>query len=346
MKMKTAFITGKCKIEIGEEAMPELGLATDVLLKVETVGVCGSDIHYYKEGRIGTQIMKYPATIGHECAGTIVAVGAEAKNVTPGQKVAVDPAIFCGECDQCLAGRSHTCRNLIFMGNPGEAPGVLCEYIVLPAKNCYPIPDSMTFDQGAIVEPFSIGNYAASLPGSVEEKTITILGSGPIGLSTLLNLKLKNPSKIFVTDLFENRLNMAKLSGAHWTGMPTRQNVVSEILMQEPLGIDFVFECAGEQETLDQAIDLLKPGGTLIIVGIPAGNRVNLSIDKMRRKELRILNVRRQNESVQSTIDLITTNKVNIDPIITHHFAFNKVADAFNLVANYKDGVIKAIVNL
>ncbi len=344
--MKTAFITGKQKIEVGEEPMPELGVATDVLLKVEIVGVCGSDIHYYKEGRIGKQIIKYPATIGHECAGTIVEVGAEVKNVALGQKVAVDPAITCGECDQCLAGRSHTCRNLKFMGNPGETHGVLCEYIVLPAKNCYPIPDSMTLDQAAFVEPLSIGYYAASLAGSVSGKTIVVLGSGPIGLSTLMSLRINNPAKIFVTDLFENRLKAARQCGADWTGIPTRQDVVSEILQQQPLGIDYVFECAGEHKTLDQAIAMLKPGGTLIIIGIPRGDRVNLSIDKMRRKELRLINVRRQNDCVDPAIDLIAHQKININPLITHHFSFDEIKKAFQLFAGYKDGVIKAVIHL
>ena len=344
--MKTAFITGKKKIEISEEAKPELIRATDVLVNIKAVGICGSDIHYYKEGYIGTQILEYPASIGHECSGILIEVGADVKNVTPGQRVAIDPAIYCGECDQCLAGRSHTCRNLKFMGNPGEAHGALCDQIVLPAKNCYLIPDSMTLEQAAFVEPLSIGYYAAGLAASVSGKTVGILGSGPIGLSTMMSLRLNNPSRIFVTDPIEERLTAAKQYGAFWTGRPVQQDVVSEILKQEPMGIDFVFECAGEHETLDQAMDLLKPGGTLVIVGIPIGNRVNLSIDKMRRKELRIFNVRRQNECVQPAIDLIATHKVELDPILTHRFVFDEVAQAFDLVAGYKDGVIKAIVNL
>ena len=344
--MKTAFITGKNKIEIADEPKPELIRGTDVLVNIKAVGVCGSDIHYYKEGRIGTQIMKYPASIGHECAGIVSEVGGDVKNIAPGQRVVIDPAIYCGECDQCLVKRSHTCRNLNFMGNPGEAHGTFCEYIVLPGKNCFPIPDSMTWEQAAFVEPLSIGYYAASLAGSIAGKSIAILGSGPIGLSTLLSLQQYNPAKIFVTDLFENRLEKATLYGARWTGIPTHQDIVTEILKQEQLGVDYVFECAGEHETLNQAIDLLKPGGTLLIVGIPNGSRVNLSIDKMRRKELRIINVRRQNECVQPAIDLIATHKLDIDPIITHHFNFDEVADAFDLVAGYKDGVIKAVVNL
>ncbi len=344
--MKTAFITGKNKIEIADEPKPELIRGTDVLINIEAVGVCGSDIHYYKEGCIGTQIMEYPATIGHECAGIVTEVGCDVKNIAPGQRVVIDPAIYCGECDQCLTSRSNTCRSLKFMGNPGEAHGTFCEYIVLPGQNCFPIPDSMSWEQAAFVEPLSIGYYAASLAGSVTGKTVAILGCGPIGLSTLMSLQQNNPAKVFVTDLFENRLEKAKHYGASWSGIPTEQDIVSNILKEEHLGIDYVFECAGEHETLDQAIDLLKPGGTLIIVGIPIGNQVNLSIDKMRRKELRIINVRRQNECIQAAIDLIASNKVNIDPIITHHFDFDEIVDAFDSVAGYKDDVIKAVVHV
>jgi L-iditol 2-dehydrogenase len=344
--MKTAFITGKHKIEIKEAADPVLVSSTDAIIKIEAVGVCGSDIHYYKEGRIGTQIMKYPETIGHECSGTVMEIASDVKNIEMGQKVAIDPAISCYKCDQCKTGRPHTCRNLKFMGNPGETPGAFSEYIILPARNCFPIPKSMTMDQAAFVEPLSIGYYAASLAGSVAGKSVAILGSGPIGLSTLTSLRLQNPSKVFVTDLLENRLDTAKHYGALWTGNPNQIDIVANILEHEPLGLDYVFECAGEHETLDQGIDLLKPGGTLIIVGIPVGNRVNLSIDKMRRKEIKVQNVRRQNHCVQAAIDLIVSDKINIDPIITHHFDYDEIVDAFDLVAGYKDNVIKAIIRM
>jgi len=344
--MKTAFITGKQKIEIKEEADPVLVSSTDAIVKIETVGVCGSDIHYYKEGCIGTQIMKYPETIGHECAGTVIEIASDVKNIEVGQKVAIDPAISCYKCDQCKNGRPHTCRNLQFMGNPGEIHGAFSEYIILPARNCFPIPKSMTMGQAAFVEPLSIGYYAVSFADAVAGKSVAILGSGPIGLSTLTSLGLQNPSKVFVTDLLENRLDTAKHYGALWTGNPNQIDIVANILEYEPLGLDYIFECAGEHETLDQAIDLLKPGGTLVIVGIPVGNRVNLSIDKMRRKELQIINVRRQNECVQTAIDLIGDNIVSVDPLITHHFSFEKIEAAFKLVSGYKDGVIKAIVNL
>jgi L-iditol 2-dehydrogenase len=344
--MKTAFITGKQKIEIMEEADPVLVSSVDVIIKIEAVGVCGSDIHYYKDGRIGTHVMKYPETIGHECAGTVIEIGSDVENVEVGFRVAIDPAISCYKCDQCKNGRPHTCRKLKFMGNPGEKHGAFSEYIIIPARNCFPIPKSMTIDQAAFVEPLSIGYYAASLADSVTGKTVAILGSGPIGLSTLTSLGLQNPSKVFVTDLLENRLDTAKHYGALWTGNPNQIDIVACIFEDEALGIDYVFECAGEHETLDQGIDLLKPGGTLIIVGIPVGNRVNVSIDKMRRKELQIINVRRQNECVQTAINLIATNKINVDPMLTHYFNFDEIADAFDLVAGYKDEVIKAIVQV
>ncbi len=179
--MKVAHFVGPKKLEIVDLPQPTLNEPDHVLLRIDRVGVCGSDVHYYSNGRIGRQVLTYPATLGHECAGTVVEVGAEVDGLQPGHRVAVDPAMACGTCDQCRAGRPNTCRHIQFMGCPGEAPGAVAEYRVVPAENCLPIPASMTLDEAALVEPLAIGLHAVRLGGVAPAERIAILARGPSG---------------------------------------------------------------------------------------------------------------------------------------------------------------------
>jgi L-iditol 2-dehydrogenase len=344
--MNVAVFTGIRELDICERPRPVLERPDDVLLRIETVGVCGSDIHYYTEGRIGGQVIEHPATLGHECAGTVVEAGPAAPRLKAGQRVAVDPAISCGQCDQCRQGRAHTCRKLQFLGCPGQAPGAAAEFITIAAESCYPIPDSMTMVQAALVEPLSVGVHAVHLAAMPPGGAVGVLGSGPIGLCVLMAIGALCPNRTFVTDLLDNRLGLAKRYGADWAGVPTREDVVGAILKEESEGLDCVFECAGRQETLDQAVELLKPGGTLVMVGIPEGDRVSFRTEALRRKELRLQNVRRQNDCTKEAIDLVATGAVDVDPLATHHFALDETKEAFDLVADYADGVIKAIIHM
>jgi L-iditol 2-dehydrogenase len=344
--MKAAFLTGIRKVEVRETPEPGLAHPRGVLVRVEAVGVCGSDVHYFTGGRIGSQAVQFPWIVGHECAGTVVEVGAGVTNLAPGQRVAIDPLAPCGSCDQCRAGRANTCRNQKFLGFPGQLPGALREYLVMPSESCFPVPDSMTSAQAAVVEPFSIGLYARRLSRAQPGAKIAILGTGPIGLCVLLACGAAGECTIYATDLVDERLEVARRCGADWVGNPGHQDVVAEISRLEPLGLDFVFECAGQQETLDQGIELLKPGGTLLIVGIPERHRVSFSIDHLRRKELRIENVRRQNECMAPAIELAARGTVCLGHLITHHFSLEESQAAFDLVAGYRDGVVKAIIHV
>lgn len=334
-------------MEIREEANPVLRGPKEVLLRIDTVGVCGSDVHYYTTGRIGSQVVQYPYSVGHECSGTVVETGREVTNLKVGDRVAVEPAMSCGTCDQCVQGRHHTCRKLRFLGCPGQADGSLKEFFVMPAECCFKIPENMTLVQAALVEPLSIGIYAQRLAKLHDGAKIAILGSGPIGLSVLLAIRAESkPGKIYVTDLIDSRLAVARKCGADWTGIPSQEDVVAAMLEREALAFDFVFECAGKQETIDQGIKLLKPGGTLLLIGIPEVSRISFDIDTLRRREIRIQNVRRQNHCVQPAIDLVAAGKINVDQMVTHHFDLARTKEAFDLVADYRDGVVKAMIHL
>lgn len=344
--MRVAYFTGLRRLEIRPQPDPKLQRPDAVLLRVERVGICGSDVHYFREGRIGDQILELPATLGHEAAGTVVAVGAEVERLHPGDRVAIDPAIVCGECDQCRVGRPNTCRNLQFLGCPGQAPGALSEQLVLPADNCLRIPERMSLEQAVLAEPLSISLYAVKLARLFPGAKVGILGAGPIGLGVLLCAKAVVPGTAYVTEPLAPRRDAAGRCGADWVGDPSQADPVAQIAAQEPLGLDRVFECSGNPDCIAQAIELLAPGGTLVLVGIPEALEIRLDIHTMRRKEIAFLNVRRQAGCVGPVLRLMDEGKLDARALLTHRFPLDRSQEAFELVANYQDGVIKAILDL
>jgi len=344
--MKAVVLTGIRKMELTEVPEPSVKEDSDVLLKIEMVGVCGSDVHYYETGKIGSDIAEYPFIVGHECAATVEAVGGSVTRVKVGGRVAVEPAIVCHNCDQCEQGRENTCRNLKFLGCPGQVEGCLCEYIIMPEDCCFPIGDKLTFAQAVLSEPLAIAVYAVKQAHLRGGSDIAILGAGPIGLSCLVTAKAENVRTCYMTEKVKERVEVATKSGATWVGNPNKEDIVSEILKRQPVGMDVVFECAGQQETIDQAIELLKPGGKLMLIGIPRTERISFIIDKMRRKEITLVNVRRQNKCTETAIDLIDSGKVGVDFMATHRFKLEQTQQAFDMVAGYRDGVVKALIEV
>jgi L-iditol 2-dehydrogenase len=342
--MKSAFLVGKRKIEVKDVPDPLIQNGNDVLIQIKAVGICGSDVHYYVHGRIGTQVVSYPYRVGHECAGVVLETGAGVNELKKGDIVAIDPAISCGHCDQCRSNRPNTCRYLRFLGTPGQGEGCLCERLVMPAQCCYKVHGGTAFELAAFVEPLSIGIYSVKLYGGVSGKRGAILGCGPIGLSVLISARAYGIERIYATDKIQSRLKHASHLGADWVGNPLNSDIKMEIEKQEPLLLDVVWECCGQQEALDQAVDLLKPGGTLVIVGIPEIDRVSFVIDSLRRKEIRILNVRRQHSCVAEAVELMQKYSEQIASIITHRFSLEDVQEAFEIVAGYRDGVVKAMI--
>jgi len=343
--MKAMVLTGIRKMEIVEQPAPELRNPTDVVLRIIRAGICGSDLHYYTQGRIGDQIVDFPFCIGHECSAVVETVGKQVTRFKPGDMVVVDPSISCGVCDQCQAGYCHTCRTVRFLGCPDQMQGCLCDLMIMPEDCCYSA-NGLTADQAALVEPLTIGHYAVQLSGNLKGKKIGILGSGPIGLSVLLSAQVAGSSAFYMTDRLDYRLETARRQGATWTGNPDRTDIVHDIIQREPLELDVVFECCGQQTALDQAMKLCKPMGRLVIAGIPETDHISFPIHDARRKGLTFINVRRQNECVAPVIELIRTGSIKPDFMITHRFSLDKAANAFELLADYRDGIIKAIIDV
>lgn len=342
--MKAMVLTGIRQMEMRE--VPDLKIINDndVLIKMERVGVCGSDIHYYRTGKIGSQIVEYPFPVGHEGAGTVVEIGPTVKNVQVGDQIAVEPAMPCWDCDQCNVGRPHTCRNLRFLGCPGQADGCLSEYLVMPDTSCFKLADNMVLDDGALSEPLAIGVYAIKQSIPIKDAAVGILGFGPIGMSVLLPAQSMRAKSIFVTDKIKERLEMARKLGVEYAGNPYEEDVVNKIKALEPGLLDVVFECSGEQDALDNAVDLLKPGGKLMMIGIPEFDNWQFSADKARRKEITFTNVRRQNHALEPTLEMMENKLFDAHQMVTHRFKFDQTKEAFDLVDNYADGVMKAMI--
>lgn len=330
---------------VGDE--PKIEKPTDVKIKVSVVGVCGSDIHYYSEGKIGSQVVKYPFPVGHECSGIIEEIGEEVSRVKVGDLVVIDPSVHCGECDQCRGGRPHTCRNNKFLGCPGQLDGCLAESIVMPEFTCFPVTGKLSKTQAALIEPLSIGVYAVNLANISDIKiSAGIFGAGPIGISILMKLLAEGVSNVGTIEPLEYRLKKASEIGASYLINPEKEDVETEVQKREELLLDVVFEASGEQEAVSNAIKILKPGGKLVLVGIPPSAEYAFNMDLMRRKELTVINVRRQNHCVEEAIDLVVSGKIDVEKMVTHNFSFDETPVAFDIVEGYKDGAIKAMINL
>jgi len=332
-------------MEIKNVPDPQIREPNEVKIKMLALGICGSDIHYYTQGKIGSQKVTFPFTVGHEGAGLVVETGAEVTRVKPGDKVAIEPSLPCGYCDQCLSGRPHTCRNIKFLGCPGQAEGALSEYIIMPEHNCLLLPENLNADHGSISEPLAIGIYSVIKSGGVKGKKTGILGYGPIGMSVMLAARAEGAEKIYVTDKIEERLAIAAEENADYYGNPLKENIVEKIREYEPSGLDVVFECCGQQEALDQSVDLLKPGGKIIVVGIPEFDNWSVNVENTRRRELMIQFIRRQVNCTETAIEMMKSGMIDISRMVTHRFPFKRTKDAFDLVSEYRDGVMKAMID-
>ena len=343
--MKAAFLIDKKRLEIREVPVP-VPKRGEVLIRLKAVGICGSDLHYYRNGHIGNEVITKPHILGHEASGEVVSLGEEVTQIRAGQKVAIEPSISCGHCETCLSGRQNICLNIRFLGLPPTL-GAFREYITIPEENLYPLPESMSYEEGVMLEPLAIGIHAVELSKMNPADTIAILGCGTIGLSVLSVVKACGAGKILVTDLLEPRLAMAKKLGADYVLNAKREDVASSILkLTGKRGADIIFESAGEQETLNQAVKIAFNGGKIMIIGSPEEESFSFPAHIARRKELTIQNVRRSLRAVGKGIRLIQKKSLNLLPLITHHFPLEKIGEAFKLANSYQDGVIKVIIEM
>ena len=318
----------------------------EVLLEVASVGVCGSDVHYYLEGRIGSQVVTAPIIMGHEFSAWVAELGVGVEGLEIGQLVAVEPAIHCGECESCQHGHPNLCPNVRFCGTP-PVDGVFAEYTVMPAENCFPLPPGFGAAEGAMLEPLGVAIHAVDLAHLRPGYTVAVLGAGPIGLLTAAVAKASGASAIYVTEPLAYRRQFALDYVADAALNPDDTDVVVEIMrLTGGRGVDVAFEAAGAPETPQQAAAVARPGGKVIVAGIPADDTMTMNASTTRHKGLTIKLVRRMKHTYPRAIRLVQTGMVDVRSLVTHTFPLERIAEAFELVAAYDDGVLRAVIQV
>ena len=335
---------GQFGIETVETPPVGKGMA---LVRIASVGICGSDMHLYRKGHIGNIHMTSPLVIGHECMGQVEAVGENTPKDLIGCRVAVEPAMPCGRCRWCENGLQNVCPEVAFLGLP-PVSGAMQEYIVHPAHLLEKLPDTLTDAEGVIMEPMAIALHAIRLVKVKPNQTIVILGTGVIGTCVLSLLGLYEGLRIVCVDLLEDRLTRALQMGAYQTIRYTDRNGTLKDILHATggWGADNVFECAGTPESLWLMCEAASPAGHIAAIGSNPDDQVLFSSGTSRRKGLTIRCVRRSLNTLGECIRLAEAGKIDAMSLVTHIFPASRVDEAFRTVESYSDGVLKAILDM
>jgi L-iditol 2-dehydrogenase len=343
--MRVARLHGARDLRLEEVPRPVVQ-AGQVLLKVACVGVCGSDVHYYLHGRIGTQIARTPIILGHEFSARVAAIGPGVEGLTPEQLVAVEPGIPCHTCEPCLEGHPNLCPHVRFCGTP-PVDGVFSEYAVMPAENCFPLPAQLGAVEGALLEPLGIAIHSVDLAQLRAGQTVAVLGAGPIGLLIASVARAAGASQVIMSEPLAYRRKFAQDYVADFALDPETADVPSEILsLTRGRGVDVAFEAAGVPDTPNQAAACTRIGGKVILAGIAQGDNLTLPASTSRHRGLTIKLVRRMKHTYPRAIRLARTGQVNLKPLATHSFPLEQIREAFDMVAGYQDGVLRAMIQI
>ena len=345
--MKSVRLHGTGDLQIHDEEVPVAGEG-EKLIRVKSVGVCGSDLHWFSEGSIGDAKLEHPLVLGHEFAGSTV----------DGQRVAIDPAIPCGHCEFCEHGHPNLCANLIFAGH-GKQDGALRELVAWNEKSLFPIPDSISDDDGAMLEPLGVAIHAVDLGKLKAGMTVGVFGCGPIGLLILQIARLSGAATILATDKLAHRVEAAKALGASQAFLVDENPRLSEPALRSPhwgstvemiqaatqgRGVDVAFEAAGTQDAVDVSFAAVSTGGKVVLAGIPDNDQTSFSASLARRKGLTIKLVRRMKHTYPRAIELVSKGLVDVHSIVTHRFPLEQAAEAFR-VAERREG-LKIIIQM
>lgn len=322
--------------------MPTVG-DDDVLIKVRSVGICGSDLHYYDKGNIGNFIVEFPFILGHEAAGDVVGVGKNVKHLNVGDRVCMEPGIPCYHCTECLSGHYNLCKDVRFWATP-PYDGCLCDYVVHPAAFTFPIPETMTYIEGALVEPMAIGLHAANTGGVKLGQTVAIIGAGTIGLVTALAAKAYGATKIVICDVLDKRLAKAAEFG-FLTVNTKNSNFVQKVLEEtDGRGADIVIDCAGFSETVTNAIKAAAPAATVILVGLGADNFDGVPSSPISTKELTIKSIFRYRNLYPTAVNAISSGLIPVSKLVSHSFKFEESDKAFAVCLDDIKNVVKGVI--
>ncbi|HXI18800.1 MAG TPA: zinc-binding dehydrogenase [Chloroflexota bacterium] len=344
--MNAARLYGARDLRMERVAVP-VPTPGQALVRVRAVSVCGSDLHYYREAGIGDSRPKDPLVLGHELAGEVMEMadsGSDgAHRLAPGTLVAIDPNIACEACEHCLAGNPNLCPHVRFAGTP-PTDGGLQEYLAWPAHLLRPLPSGMSAEVGALLEPLGVCIHALDLAHVRLASTVAVLGAGTIGLLVTKLAALSGASRVFTTDVLPARLAVAQAFGAHEVVNASQHDPVAIIRDRTGgRGVDVVIECAGAPQTPRQAVEPVRPGGTIVLVGIPSDDRTEFPASQARRKGVTIKLSRRMKHVYDRAISLVEAGLVDLPQLVSHRYPLNHTPDAFKAL-DRGDGVVKAVI--
>jgi len=339
--MRAAELIAPRNFRISEMPIEDPGPG-EVQIEIEAVGVCGSDLHAYSEGSVGSTPNVYPMVLGHEPSGTIVQLGSGVRGLAIGDRGALEPALYCYHCEFCLTGHHNVCANIRFLSNPNY-PGFFRERVNLPASNFAQIPNTMSFAEATLAEPLAIALHSLRLTSIRPDEDVAVIGAGPIGLMTIAALRASKVCRIWAIEPIEHRRELALSIGAEAALEP--ELALEEILQDtNGRGVDCVIDCAAGEHTTDQAVQLTRNAGRVALTGIHSTPFVSLDGSAMRRKELAIYNVRRSNHETHDALNLLRQHPEWFAPVLTHARPIDRIDEAFTIASQYLDGVGKMVV--
>lgn len=344
-KMKVAVMNGIGKMGFEERAIPT-ARDNEVLVKLEYVGICGSDLHYYETGAIGDYVVKPPFVLGHEPGGTVVEVGKNVTHLKVGDRVALEPGKTCGHCEFCKTGRYNLCPDVVFFATP-PVDGVFQEYVAHEADLCFKLPENVSTMEGALIEPLAVGFHAAMQGGAKAGQTAVVMGAGCIGLVTMMALKAMGVSKVYVVDIMQRRLDKAMELGADGVINGSEVNAVEAVMeLTGGKGCDLAIETAGTQITTVQTIHMTKKGSTIVLVGYSKSGEMTLPMSLALDKELTFKTVFRYRHIYPMAIDAVAAGKVNLKGIVTDVFSLDEAQKAMDYSVNNKADIVKAVIKI
>lgn len=344
-KMKVAVMLGIGKMGFEERDIPKVK-ENEVLVKLEYVGICGSDLHYYETGAIGDYVVEPPFVLGHEPGGTVVEVGKNVKNLKVGDRVALEPGKTCGHCEFCKTGRYNLCPDVVFFATP-PVDGVFQEYVAHEAALCFKLPDNVSTLEGALIEPLAVGFHAAIQGDAHLGQRAVVMGAGCIGLVSMMALKARGVSEVYVVDIMEKRLDKALELGATGVINGAKEDVLEKVNeLTDGAGMDLVIETAGTEITTRQAIHMAKKGSNIVLVGYSKSGEMTLPMSLVLDKELTFKTVFRYRHIYPIAIDAVAAGKVNLKGIVTDVFGLDEAQKAMDYSVNNKADIVKAVIQI
>lgn len=345
MKNQAAFLVDQQKLEIMNCEMPYVS-DTDVLVEVTHVGICGSDMHIYEDPYHAVKDIKLPVVLGHECAGRVVEVGKNIKGIMPGDHVALEPGVPCGNCEYCMTGRYNLCPDVRFLGARPWLNGAFSRYVSHPARWTYRLPETMDTVEGALLEPLVVGMHSVDRAEIRTGESVLILGAGCIGLMTLEACLARGIANVTISDLYGNRLNMADAIGARHMINSSKEDIMERTAqITGNKGYDVVFETAGSQKTAAMTADLVKRGGRIVMVGNVFGE-TPFNFFKTNSKEVDILGVFRYRNLYPAAMELCSEGRAEPKKIVTSYFEFENIQSAMEYAITKKQEAVKTVIRM